>query len=58
MKYLGIYGSPSIVCSQHWYWLQEQSDCATNLVQTTGNLYHWHFHVSEGEAVYPVGWWY
>lgn len=33
----------------------EHPDCATNLVQTTGNLYHWHFHISEGEAVYPVG---
>lgn len=27
-------------------------DCAIDPVQTTADLFHWHFHVSKGEVVY------
>lgn len=53
-KYMGLYGTQSIVCSQHQCWLQEQLDCATDLVQTTRKLFHWHFHISEGEEVFQL----
>jgi len=53
-KFWGLDGTQSTVCSQHQHWLQEQPGCAVDLVQTAGNIFYWHLHISEGEAVFQL----